>query len=263
MNSNESRNKARAKREKYEDFKKGYIRRHELFCGTTPTEEDIRSTWTCLKNEKKKKRVVPKPPITKEEFFHEWLRGCRMCDDIPTAREFNRLWDLMEFDHQYQAIRGKDKVQRKKAFVIHMEQEILRRYPPTDLQIIPAGATEEHHGMMSQSEGMPGHSSDAGCQGETSKAVWEPYIQRLHDLYSKVKKANPETTSRSQLDQFYDQFLILQEAPDNIGAYKDAIEDYLLAIETMFYNQDRLFVEKSFRSYDLTRYSGKRGGRGY
>jgi len=238
MNTNRSKTTAKMKDPEYDAFSKDYTRRNELFCGEAPTEKDLHSTWECLKHEKRKKRVTPKPPITKEAFFHELLRGCRMCDEIPTAREFNRLWDLIEFERQYQAIRGKDKEQRKIAFLVQMEQEIKRRYPSTD-------------------------SSNAGFQGETKLEVWEPPIQKLHDLYTKVKYAKPETTSRSQLDQFYEQFLILQEARDNIGVYQDAIEDYLLAIETMFYCADSRFVEKSSRHYDLTRYSGKRGGRGY
>lgn len=266
MNSNESRKTAKEQRKEYDNFKEGYIRRHELFCETIPTEEDIRSTWTCLKNKnkKKKERVVPKPPITKSEFLLEYLRGCRMCNDIPKAQEFNRTWNLIEIERQYKAITGKNKKEKEKkraAFLEQAEREIRRRYCSTRSESTTASVEESYPSTATHS--IPETYSTNGLSGQVNLDVWEVPIQELHDLYSKVKSAKPETTSRLQLDQFYDQFLTLQETHDKIGAYHDAIESYLLAIETMFYCADSGFVEKSSRSYDLTRYSGKRGGRGY
>lgn len=134
VSSVRTKKRSKSKRPKKVDFVKGYIFRSQFFYGEIPTKEDIDRTWVDVKNAGKKKRVKrnSKPEISKEEFIAECHRGSQMWNETPNEEEINRGWDLIVFERQYHAIRGKtkkEKEEKQRAFFEQTEQEMKRRYP--------------------------------------------------------------------------------------------------------------------------------------
>lgn len=118
-----------------EEFVNDYIRGSELFEGATPTQADARKAWADAKNAGKRKRVICKPQITKEEFRAQYLKGCEWLGETPTEQGFNREWNLIEIERQYRAIRGRnatDTNRKRNAFIEHKEEELKRGYPSTE-----------------------------------------------------------------------------------------------------------------------------------
>ena len=118
-----------------EEFVKGYIHGSQVFFGEAATRKEALRAWTAAKNTGRKKPAMRKPQMTQEEFRILYLEGCKRWGETPTEPGSNREWDLEEIQRQYNGIRGKsrkDKDEKKKAFLDHMEQEMKRRYPSTE-----------------------------------------------------------------------------------------------------------------------------------
>ncbi len=126
----------RRKRLKKKEFVKNYIHGSEVFYGATPSKQDVASAWLQHKNSMKRKRMKPKvePEMSKEEFVSQIIRNHEvMFGETPSEKEVNHDWDVIVFQRQYAAIRGKtpkEKREKQLAFLERAEQEMKARYSP-------------------------------------------------------------------------------------------------------------------------------------